>query len=306
MSGQVRHRELGETGLSVSRIGIGLAELGYRIGGEETARAAEVLNSALDSGINFLDTAGCYGVSERLIGDTVSTRRDEYVLASKTGHMSDGCGDGWSFDCVLRSIERSLERMKTDHIDIMLLHTCDLETLERGEAVRALEEARVRGLVDFLGYSGDNDAAVWAAESGSFDVIETSFNLADQGARRRLFGAIREYKLGLIAKRPIANGVWGRDADPDVYGNGYGSEYHRRQIVMRESPLPNEPGDPILASLGFTLAHDEVTVAIVGSINPGHIKSNIAILDDMPVDPRFVEGAHKRFDEVGGDWQQLS
>lgn len=303
----IERRTLGATGLEVSRIGIGLAEIGYQLRQDEVDTAAMVLNGALDAGINFLDTAGCYGISEQLIGATVSARRDEYVLASKTGHMTDDCEDSWSYECVLRSIERSLERMKTDHIDLMQLHTCDLPTLKKGDAIRALEDARVRGMIDYLGYSGDNDVAVWAAESGHFDVIQTSFNLTDQGARRGLFAAVSKNNLGLIAKRPIANGTWGLDTDPDPSGSGYGSQYFERQLVMREAgPLDGEPDNPILASLGFTLAHDEVTVAIVGSRNPVHVRGNVSLMESLPVGGAFVEAAHRRFDELGNDWSQLS
>jgi aryl-alcohol dehydrogenase-like predicted oxidoreductase len=299
--------KLGETGLEISRIGIGLAEIGFHLTREEVSRAAEVLNTALDSGITFLDTAGCYNVSEELIGETVSARRDEYVLASKTGHMKEGCGeDSWSYECVTAGIERSLRRLKTDHIDLMQLHSCDVDVLERGDAIRALQDARVRGLVDFIGYSGDNEAAVWAAESEQFDVIQTSFSIADQGARRALLAAVRSHKLGLIAKRPIANGVWRREEDPDPYGNGYSSEYFRRQAAMGEGgPLPGEPEDRIIASLGFTLAHPEVTVAIVGTRNPAHLRSNVEMLASLPVPESFVAAAHERFDTLGADWPQL-
>ncbi len=304
----MEYRELGSSRLRVSCLGIGLAEIGFTLSESQADEAGRVLNAALDSGINFLDTAGCYSISEELIGQTVSSRRDEFILASKTGHMSHGCrGDSWSYECVLASIERSLRRMRTDHVDLMQLHSCELDVLERGDAIRALEDARAKGLTRFVGYSGDNEAVVWAAKSGFFDVIQTSFNVTDQGARRELLGAVEEKDLGLIAKRPIANGVWGRETDPDPYGNGYASEYFRRQLAMRgDGSLPAEPDDPILASLGFTLAHGEVTVAIVGSRNPEHVRSNVALLEALPVPDEFVEAAHSRFDELGVDWRQLT
>jgi aryl-alcohol dehydrogenase-like predicted oxidoreductase len=299
-------RKLGMTGLTISRLGIGLAEIGFGLSREQLERASQVLNTALDNGINFLDTAGCYDISEELIGETVSGRRDEFVLASKTGHMTGECGEeSWGYDCVLASIERSLKRLKTDRLDLMQLHSCELLVLERGEAIRALRDARDKGMTRFIGYSGDNEAAVWAARSGIFDTIQTSFNLADQIARYELFGAVRENRLGLIAKRPIANGTWARNADPDPSGAGYGSEYFRRQMEMRDgAPLPDEPDDPILASLGFTLAHDEVTVAIIGTTNPHHVRSNIALVDSLPLSETFIRAAHERFDVYGTKWEQ--
>ena len=94
----MEQRQMGSTDLTVSRLGIGLAEIGFQLEASEFDTASSVLNTALDIGINFLDTAGCYGGSEEFIGKAVGGRRDEYVLASKTGHMSADCpGDSWAY-----------------------------------------------------------------------------------------------------------------------------------------------------------------------------------------------------------------
>ena len=155
------HNMLGSTGLEISRLGIGLAEIGFKLTPDQVDIAGRILNDALDAGITFLDTAGCYGISEDLVGATVSARRDDFVLASKTGHMDGDCGENsWSYDCVMASIELSLVRLKTDHVDLMQLHSCDVEILERGEAIRALLDARDRGHARFTGFSGDNELFV--------------------------------------------------------------------------------------------------------------------------------------------------
>lgn len=299
--------QLGQTGLEISRLGVGMAEIGFQLTATHVEQTRKVLGQALDLGINFIDTAGCYGVAEELIGKAVASRRSEFILASKTGHLQENCSDdSWDYESVSASIDRSLERMNTETVDLMQLHSCDLPTLERGEAIRALQDAKQAGKIRFLGYSGDNEAAIWAAQSGAFDVIQTSFNLADQGARRGLLQEVRERKLGLIAKRPILNGVWRVAEDPDPYGNGYGSEYFRRQREMVEPGvlLPGEPEDAIAASLAFTLGHDEVNVAIVGTKNPDHLGSNVALIDALPRSERFLEAAHTRFDELGASWEQ--
>ena len=83
-------RILGKTGYKVSRLGVGLAEIGFQLSLADEAEAANVLNTALDAGINFLDTAACYGISEELIGRTVAHRRQEYILATKCGHVAGG------------------------------------------------------------------------------------------------------------------------------------------------------------------------------------------------------------------------
>ena len=103
---------LGKTGFKVSRLGAGLAEIGML---SDVLAAGQLLNAALDGGINFLDTAACYGNSEEWIGRTISHRRGEFILATKAGHVTGGYeGQEWTAQTILDSIERSLARMKID------------------------------------------------------------------------------------------------------------------------------------------------------------------------------------------------
>ena len=294
-------RTLGRTGLEVTRLGLGLAEISRQEqAGHEVEQATRVVNLALDSGINFLDTAACYATTEELIGSTVSHRRDEYSLASKCGHAVDTSAEPWTAKVIAESVDRSLKRLNTDHLDILQLHSCALDVLERGEVIEALVKARDQGKTRFVGYSGDNEAAIWAAESGLFDTLQTSFNLVDQGARYKLFAAARTADMGIIIKRPVGNGAWGRSKSP----YGYADEYFRRAQVMEAmGPVPGSPDDPILLAMGFLFAHDEVDTAIAGTHNPDHLKANIEMVEnDLPIAAEAVEELHRRFDAVGGDW----
>jgi len=303
-------RTLGKTGLKVSRLGIGLAEIGD-LALDEAKQAAKVLNLALDNGITFLDTSSCYGNSEELIGQAVAHRRDEFVLATKAGHVTGGYeGEEWTAQTILDSIDRSLVRMRTDHLDLVQLHTCSVEVLERGEVIEALRQAQQAGKTRFIGYSGDNEAARWAVESGLFDTLQTSFNLVDQGARHNLFGPAKAQKMGIIGKRPIANGVWGADAAPSSYAEAY---FKRAETMWVLGPLPGSlrgaPYDRILLALGFAFAHDEVDTFIVGTRNPDHLLANIeAVNTQLPIPAEAVKELHRRFDQFADDldWYQLS
>ncbi len=287
----------------VSRLGAGLSEIGY--GGIDTARAAEVLNNALDLGINFLDTAACYNVSEEFVGQTVAHRRNEYYLATKAGHIAGGYeGEPWTAKTISDSIDRSLKRMKTDYLDLVQLHSCSLEVLEKGEAIKALQKAQQEGKIRYIGYSGDNDAAVWAVNSGVFDTLQTSFNLVEQKARHSLFDKIKEKNMGLIIKRPIANSAWGAASSPSGYADGY---FERAQKLRALGPIENEPADRILLALGFTFAHDAVDVAIVGTKTPKYVKANIDMVSQaLPIPESVVAELHRRFDSLGKDWAQLT
>ncbi len=296
-------RQLGRTELRVSRLGAGLAEIGFGLTLADVDVAGEILNAALDAGINFLDTAACYGVSEELIGRTVAHRRDEYVLATKCGHVAgDYQGEPWTAETVTHSIERSLRRLRTDYLDLVQLHSCDVDVLERGEVITALQDAQKAGKTRYIGYSGDNEAAAWAVESGLFQTLQTSFNLVDQRARTLLFPKAREQGMGIIVKRPLANAVWRARRSPSAYADEY---FRRAQILAQDGPLPNEPEDPILLALGFTLAHPEVDTAIVGTRNPVHMRANIRLVEEaLPIDPATVEELHRRFQRYGQEWRQ--
>ncbi len=295
-------RRLGRTELQVSRLGIGLWEIGVA-DAVDPSQVDRVLNLALDHGINFLDTAACYGVSEARIGRAVAHRRQEFILATKAGHrVEDDDPPEWSAALITHSIERSLRRLRTDVLDLVQLHSCDVEVLERGEVIQALQDARQAGKVRFIGYSGDNEAARWAVESGYFDTLQTSFNLVDQRARTQLFPRVVEQDMGLIVKRPIANGAWGASRSPLPYADEY---FRRYRIMAQDGPIPGAPEDRIALALGFVLSHPEVHTAIVGTRNPEHLLSNIRQVEQgLRLSSETLEELYRRFQRHDDGWIQ--
>jgi aryl-alcohol dehydrogenase-like predicted oxidoreductase len=198
--------------------------------------------------------------------------------------------------------------MKTDRVDLLQLHSCSVEVLERGEVVQALQDVQKAGKTRFIGYSGDNANAEWAVNSGIFDTLQTSFSLVDQKARRTLFPQAERRGMGIIVKRPIGNAVWGAAADPRPYQHipAYTEEYFRRaQLMVKEGPIPGDPGDRILLALGFTFAHPEVDVAIVGTQRPEHLRSNIDMVQNrLPISQTAVRVLAQRYERVSSDWEQ--
>ena len=304
--------DFGKTGYKISRLGAGLAEIGSELDFDDVEQAGNVLNNALDMGINFLDTAACYGISEELIGRTVANRRDEYVLVTKAGHArGDGLnGSDWTYETVRDSVDRSLRRLNTDNVDLVQLHSCGIPDLEKGDIIRALEDARDAGKTRLIGYSGDNEAAHWAVDSGIFDTLQTSFNVVEQRAYTTgLLEKCANAGTGVIVKRPIGGATWGMAKSGLTNSRrGYDNTYLQRCAKVQSlGDLPGEPDDPIAAAMGFTLAHPEIHVAIIGTKNPRHMASNIGTLDDaLNIDPGFVDALHDRFAELDDDWRQLS
>jgi hypothetical protein len=213
-------RQLGQTDMQVSVLGFGGSEIGYEHASAETV--ARLLNSALDAGLNVIDTAECYEGGEELIGQTVRHRRQDFYLFTKCGHPRGIGSEDWSGPSLLESIERSLQRLGTDCLDLVQLHSCSESILRKGEAITALQSARKKGYTRYIGYSGDSLAAKFAVESGEFDTLQTSINIADQEPLELTLPLAREKQMGVIAKRPIANAAWKEQHKPiDSYHHVY-------------------------------------------------------------------------------------
>jgi aryl-alcohol dehydrogenase-like predicted oxidoreductase len=289
----------GRTGLQVSPLGFGAAPIGYLK--TEQDRIATILNLLLDSGINVIDTAASYPGSEESIGNSVAHRRKEYVLISKCGQdFPDLPGAAWSAKVISATVDRALKRLKTDRLDVMLLHSCDLTTLKQGEALGALVKAREAGKIRFAGYSGDNEAAAYAVGLADVAVLETSVNLADQMNLQMVMPTARKNNVGVIAKRPIANAAW-KDASqqPGFYGS-YASEYHKRLKKMNLNPADfGIAGSPEQAwpelAIRFTLSHPGVHTAIIGTTNPQNARANIAAADKGPLPEDAVRKIQEAF-----------
>jgi aryl-alcohol dehydrogenase-like predicted oxidoreductase len=299
---------LGKTGLKVSRLGVGLAEIGRLE--TDVGKVGRILGAALDGGINFFDTAECYGNSEELIGKTIAHRRDEIILATKAGHLSTGSsGRPWSGQTVWDSINLSLVKLKTDHVDLVQVHAYDISAPPPDEVIEAVMDAKESGKTRFVGYSGENEAAEWAVQSGLFDTLQTSFNLVDQRARYNLFEQARSRGIGVIAKRPMANATWGRAAGAkgDAGLSGTDLERLKRARAMLEmGPIDGAPQDPVVLAIGFVLAHEDAHTAIVGTRNPEHMLANIAAVEtSLPLAEGVVMELHRRFDLVGREWRAI-
>ena len=174
----MEYRQLGKTELEVSCLGFGGAEIGFS--GETQETVNTLLNSAIDVGLNLIDTAASYLTSEKMIGGAISHRRKEIVLISKCGMVDGLSRSDWSKKGILETVEKSLKSLNTDYLDITQLHSCNSEMLNRGEVIEALLVAKERGYTRYAGYSGDGADARTAIETDFFDTLQTSVSIADQ------------------------------------------------------------------------------------------------------------------------------
>jgi aryl-alcohol dehydrogenase-like predicted oxidoreductase len=288
-------RRLGKTDIDVSVLGFGGSEIGYEETSAETV--ADLLNSALDAGLNVIDTAECYRGSEESIGKAVSHRRKDFYLFTKCGHPhGNESAANWSRDSILQNIERSLQRLKTDHLDLVQLHSCSEAELRKGEVIAALQAAREKGHTRYVGYSGDSRAAHYAVECGAFDTLQTSINIADQEAIELTLPLAREKNMGVIAKRPLANVAWKTGHRPM---DSYHHEYWERLRKLNYDFLNSyDLEKTISVALRFTLSVPGVHTAIVGTSKPERWEANAHLLDAGPLSEAEFMPIRHRWEEV--------
>jgi hypothetical protein len=294
----VTKRPFGQTDMQVVPLGYGGAEIGFQsIDGQVVSRA---LNEALDAGLNVIDTAECYGGSEELIGDAVAHRRAEYYLFTKCGHAAGFEEPDWDPGMLAKQIDRSLKRLKTDCVDLLQLHSCSKEILERGDAIEVVQRARDAGKTRYIGYSGDGEDALYAVQCGVFDALQTSISAADQQAMELTLPVARERRMGVIAKRPIANAVW---LKPERPVGDYAEPYWLRLQELDYAFLKGDPRRAVQMALRFTLSVPGVSVAIVGTTKPGRWRENLSLLRPGPLTIAEYDAIRARWKLVAGpDW----
>jgi aryl-alcohol dehydrogenase-like predicted oxidoreductase len=261
----------------------------------EDSQAETILNAVLDNGITFIDTANDYGRSEEYIGRYIANRRDEYVLATKCGCQvvrrddeTDDTPHVWTRENLFRGLHESLERMKTDHVDIIQLHNPTVEQTEEGDLVAALQEMKDQGKVRWIGISSTNPHLQTYIEQGVFDTFQIPYSALER-QHEQLIQAASDAGAGVIIRGGVARG------EP---GAGLGDE--DRWAVWEQARLDEllDPGEKRTQFLlRFTNAHPGMNTNIVGTLNPEHLKENIAAAaKPLPADT-YAE-AKRRLDAV--------
>jgi hypothetical protein len=296
-------RKFGRTNMEVSVLGFGGAEIGFNQNQTQEV-VNELLNSALDAGLNVIDTAAAYKVSEELIGNAVSYRRADYYLLTKCGAVDGFTRFDWSKRGILHTVEESLRNLKTDYLDLVQLHSCDSDTLRDGEAIEGLQRAREKGYTRYIGYSGDNEDAKTAIEMGIFDSLQTSVSIADQSPIETIIPMAVEKGLGIIAKRPIANAVWRHSAKP---ADSYHHEYWDRIQKLKFDFLNKSLEEATAIALRFTLTIPGIDTMIVGTTKPKRWQENAKYIAQGTLLDENYDAIRERWREVADEtWVQMT
>ena len=301
MSNHVPTAVLGRTGLQVTRLGFGAMEIrGSRIWGGRPVtedQASTILNAVLDSGVNFIDTANDYGRSEEFIGKFIAHRRSEYYLATKCGctvvrrdDTADDTPHVWTRDNLLRGLHESLQRMKTDYVDIMQLHNPPVEETEKNGLVAVLQEMRQQGKVRFISISTTLPHLPAYIQMGVFDTFQIPYSALERDHENWITQAA-EAGIGIIIRGGVARG------EP---GHGLGSaERWARFEQARLDDLLEQDETRTSFLLRYTLSHPHADTIIVGTLYPAHLAQNLQTVRKGPLPADTYAEVKRRLDAVG-------
>ena len=302
----MKYRPLGSTGLTVSEIGFGAYPIGgsYDLDGRphgwsgiDEHASAEAVAAALDSGVNFFDTADIYGLgrSEELLGRLLSPVRNRCVVATKVGNVrrADGSWDrDFSSDHIFSSIETSLIRLRTDWIDVYQLHNPAWDIINRGDVFDCLDKLKREGKIRFYGVSVSHVCeAVFLIKKRRVDTIQLVFNLLHQEPSLGLLNLAERQGIGVVVREPLESGIltgkYTLHSQFDIHDHrsnfpvAYLSQLNRKVDALR--PLAQRCNLTLPAyALQYCLSHDGVSTVIAGARNAEQVRQNAAVSNLSP------------------------
>jgi aryl-alcohol dehydrogenase-like predicted oxidoreductase len=292
---------LGRTGLTVTRLGYGTMEIrGSRIWGGRPvtdAQAERILNAVLDAGITFLDTANDYGRSEEFIGKYLARRRTQYALATKCGcyvvrrdAATDDTPHVWTKENLFRGLHESLQRLKTDYVDVLQLHNPTVQQCEQYDVVATLQEMQRQGTVRWLGISTSLPHLPTYLRWGVFDVFQIPYSALER-THERWITATAEAGSGTVIRGGVARGEPGRGLD--------GAARWRAFEAAQLDALRAEGESRTAFLLRFTLTHLHTQTIIVGTLDLEHLEENLRAIRRGPLSPEVYAEAKRRLEAVG-------
>ncbi|NOU68656.1 hypothetical protein GC096_31990 [Paenibacillus sp. LMG 31461] len=264
----MEYRRLGRTNLNVSCVGFGGAPMGLDnyLEPYEAQKSRDVvidsLHTALDKGLNYIDTAQGYGngLGESIIGAVLKERRHETYIATKVP-------SNLGYDDVIRSVDASLKNLQTDYIDVMQFHGGYLTEEDYNRIVNdgpldALKVCQEQGKIHFIGITNEvpDHVLLWSIRSGFFDVIQVRYNLFYQGAADPIIPEAAKHDVGVVVMRPLTS--------QSLY-----------RFMKRVAPESLETINPHRIALDFVLSNPDVSVAICGMRTISEVLDNVSTVD---------------------------
>jgi L-galactose dehydrogenase len=274
----VERRTLGRTGLELSVLGYGASPLGNSFGPIDVAEGHRSVRRAIDLGINLFDTSPYYGktLSETVLGEALAGRRDEVLLSSKVGRYGLNEFD-FSPKTILPSLEASLKRLKTDHLDLVIAHDIEFTPLgpTLAETIPALLKAKEQGKVRAVGVSGLPLVALHRAIDGSdldFVLSYCHYTLYDTTLEDELAVVCVEKGIGLLNAAPLGMGLLTEPGPPDWHP---APEALKRACTEAVALCETLGADISRLALAFSVSAPFVASTIVGMPTVAEVEANV-------------------------------
>jgi aryl-alcohol dehydrogenase-like predicted oxidoreductase len=311
-------RPLGTTGADITEIGLGTWQLGGDWGDVDEDRAREAVRTALDAGINFLDTADVYGDgrSERLIREVLAERDEEPFVATKAGRRLDPhVAEGYNEANLRQFVDDSRERLGVESLDLVQLHCPPTDVYYEPETFAALETFKSESRINHYGVSVERvEEGLKAIEYPGVDTVQLIFNPFRQRPRETFFREAAARNIGVIVRVPLASGLltgaltadtefpendhrnFNRDGEAFDVGETFAGVPYEDGLDAVDAIEPLVPEGQSMAqfTLRWILDHDAVSTVIPGSSTPEHIRDNVAAADL----PRLSADRHAAVREV--------
>ena len=298
---RMKYRTLGKTGLRVSAVGLGTMVHAGHFGAMKDSESLSAIDTALDLGVNFIDTSDAYGAgySETLLGNALKGRRDKVILATKGGNVMVGPNRGkriFEPDYISRVMDESLKRLQTDYIDLYQLHNPTVDVIEHGDVWQVLERAKQAGKIRHYGVSINTmEEGVAAVKNGRSETIQVEYNLLTQEPAEAIFPLAQKGNVGIIARIPLKRGILtgkltqadeARFQGEDVRARSFKGEAFAKELAKADQLkflVHGQVKNLGQAAIAFCIAHPAVSVVIPGARNAEQMRENAAGADvDIP------------------------
>lgn len=293
----MKYRTLGKTGLRVSAIGLGTMVHAGHFGPMKDSESLGAIETALDLGVNFIDTSDAYGAgySETLLGNALKGKRDKVIIATKGGNVMVGPNRGkriFEPDYISRVMDESLQRLQTDYLDLYQLHNPTVDVIRQGAVWDVLERAKQAGKIRHYGVSINTmEEGIAAAEDGRSETIQVEYSLLAQEPAEKIFPLAQKANVGIIARIPLKRGILtgklsqadeARFQGEDVRARSFKGEAFAKDLAKADQLrfLVHGPVKSLgQAALAFCIAHPAVAIAIPGARNAEQMRENAAGAD---------------------------
>lgn len=303
---QMKFRQLGNSDLQLSEVSLGCWQLGGDFGPIEEQTVEQILETALEIGIRFFDTADVYGAgaSERYLGELLGKRANRPVIATKYGRGGETYPDKYSLGNLRDAVRRSQDRLQTDCIDLLQLHCIPTGIMARGEIFDWLRTVRQEGLIRYFGASVETvEEGLICAEHKDLTSLQVIYNLFRQKLRDELLPRARENNIGIIVRLPLASGMLsGKFTEKTRFAETDHRHFNRDgdafNVGETFAGIPFETGIKLVKELedkvpeGYTMAQmamrwlldqDAVSTIIPGASSPAQVKENARVSSLEPL-----------------------